>query len=237
MNVEEVMTQIDKDFGVSADREPKQTMENTQPTQVEIPPMVSPQTDIYQRRLNERMDESKKRFPAGSSQRVLAIIEDAVNGDGGRPGLAREYRRVKDDSDSLKEQGWKSRAKMLQQQYMEEKFLPIVEVVVNFTSPDELLNNSRALKTLDKYVMSAGSGSGFTESYVRTAYANQLGARPGLSDATIAEAVRRIKAMASNDNIRGAYAMAKKMLRKIDRGEAMASDDDYTLITRVASFK
>lgn len=193
--------------------------------------------DLYQRNLNARREAAQKQYPAGSSQRVLAITQDAINGDGGRPGLARAYRRAKDDSDSLKEQGWTERAKMVEQQYMEEQFLPVVEVVVNFTSPDELLNNARALKTLDDYVLSTGSGRGYTEAYVRSAYGNQLGARPGLSDALVSHNVRRIKAMASADNIRGAYGLAKKTKDKVDRGDAMASDEDYELLIRVASFK
>lgn len=193
--------------------------------------------DLYQRNLNARRDATKKQYPAGSSQRVLAITQDAINGDGGRPGLARAYRRAKDDSESLKEQGWTERARAIEQQYMEEQFLPIIEVVVNFTSPDELLNNARALKALDDYVLSTGSGRGYTEAYVRGAYGDQLGARPGLSDALVAESVRRIKRMASMDNIRGAYGVAKKTKDKVDRGDAMASDEDYELLTRVASFK
>lgn len=191
--------------------------------------------DLYQRRVNSRREGAKKRYPSGSSWMVLRIVQDAVNGDGGRPGLARAYRRARDDSDSLKEQGWGQRAKDITQQYMEEEFLPIVEVVVNYTSPDELLNNAKALKILDSYVLGAGSGTGFTESYVRSAYGNQLGARPGLSDPEVATAVRRIKVMARNDNIRGAYGLAKKMRKKIDQGSNMASEEDYEFLLRVGS--
>jgi len=198
---------------------------------------VAADLDLYQRNLNARRDVAKKQYPAGSSQRVLAITQDAINGDGGRPGLARAYRRAKDDSDSLKEQGWTERARAIEQQYMEEQFLPIIEVVVNFTSPDELLNNARALKALDEYVLSTGSGRGYTEAYVRSAYKDQLGARPGLSDALVSHNVRRIKDMARNDNIRGAYGLAKKTKDKVDKGDAMASDEDYDLLVRVASFK
>lgn len=209
--------------------EPEIEVEDAQP---EMPTL-----DLYQRSVNARRENAKKRYPSGSSQMVLRIVEDAINGGGGRPGLARAYRRAKDDSDSLKEQGWKQRARDVEQQYMEESFLPIVEVVVNFTSPDELLNNARALRTLDEYVLSAGSGTGFTESYIRSAYGEQLGRRPGLSDEEVTLAVKRIKAMARNDNIRGAYGLAKKVKRKVDNGSNMASDEDYDFIAKVGSIQ
>lgn len=193
--------------------------------------------DIYQRNLNARREADKKQFPAGSSQRVLAILRDALTGADGRPGLARAYKRAKDDSDSLKVQGWLERANNIRAQYMEEKFLPVVEVIVNFTSPDELLNNKKALDTLDQYVLLEGPGRGYTASYVRSAYGDQLGARPGLSDALVAESVRRIKRMANMDNIRGAYALARKIKDKVDKGEAMASDEDYAMLSGVTSIR
>lgn len=198
---------------------------------------ITTDLDIYQTRLNARRETNKKQFPAGSSQRVLAILRDALTGADGRPGLARSYKRAKDDSDSLKEQGWRERANNIRAQYMEEQFLPVVEVVVNFTSPDELLNNKKALDTLDQYVLLEGPGRGYTASYVRSAYGDQLGARPGLSDALVAESVRRIKRMGSMDNIRGAYALARKIKDKVDKGEAMASDEDYAMLSGVASIR
>lgn len=193
--------------------------------------------DVYQHNLNARRAVAKKQYPAGSSQRVLAILRDALAGADGRPGLARAYKRAKDDSDSLKEQGWRERANNIRAQYMEEQFLPVVEVIVNFTSPDELLNNKKALDTLDQYVLLEGPGRGYTASYVRSAYGDQLGARPGLSDALVAESVRSIKRMANADNIRGAYALARKIKDKVDRGEAMASDEDYAMLSGVVSIR
>ena len=193
--------------------------------------------DVYQENVNARSENSKRKFPAGSSQRVMEIVHDAVAGDGGRPGLARSYRRARDDSEFLRSQGSTERADWVKEQYMEEEFLPVVEIVVNFTSPDELLNSKKALKELDKYALTAGSGDGYTAAYVRSAYGNLLGARPGVSDREVIDAVRRIRRMSMEDNIRGMLGIAKKMKSQIDRGEHMASEEDYELLSRISNFK
>lgn len=191
--------------------------------------------DIYQRNIDARREAGRKQSPRGSSQMVLRIVQDAINGLDGREGLAHAYKRAKDDSDLLRERGDKARAEMVKQQYMEERFLPIVEVAVNFTSPDEVLNSEKALRTLDDYVLSTGSGRGYTASYVRTAYGEQLGKVPAHSDAYTTDAMRRIRRLAFVDNLRGAYGLAKKLKGEIDRGEHQISDADYLILRRVAS--
>lgn len=200
--------------------------------QPELPPEP---VDIYQRNQDRIYDVSQKSYPKGSSQAVNMAAYAVIDGVGAE-GLAKAYKRARDDSDSLKEQGERGRAEIRRQQYMQENFLPAVEIVVNSTSPDEVLSNKKALEELDKYVLLEGSGSGYTASYIRQAYGNQLGQLEGRSDDSVRSDVMRINAMLDNGEIRTAVGIADKLKEKIDRGEAMADDIDYELIGRVVSF-
>lgn len=196
--------------------------------------------DIYQRDYDARWEESKKKRPKGSSPLVKTVTASVIYGDIPGTGLAQEYKRAEDDSDSLKERGEIERSELARKQYMEEKFLPAVEAVVNYTSPDELLNCKEALDALDKYALGVGTPKGYTAAYVRQAYGDVLGQDlEGVldrSDDAVKNAVCRIKALASNDEIRTAIGVAKQIKKQIDGGDHIATDDDYALIGRVASF-
>ena len=154
----------------------------------------------------------------------------------GAEGLAKAYKKAKDDIDSLKEKGERGRAEVARQQYMNENFLPAVEIVVNSTSPDEVLNSKQALRELDKYVLLEGSGKGYTASYIRQAYGDQLGQKEGHSDASVRSGVMRLNTLLDDGQIRTAFGVANKLKEKIDKGEAIADDIDYELISRVIAY-
>ena len=193
--------------------------------------------DIYQRDRDRLRDVSRKSYPNGSSRAVNMALYAVIDGAGAE-GLAKAYNRAKDDIDALKSQGERGRAEVRRNQYMAEDFMPAVEIVVNSTSPDEVLNSRQALNELDKYalVVPGGSGKGYTATYIRQAYGNQLGQQEGRSDASVRSDVMRINAMLDSGDTRTAVGIANKLKERIDRGEAMADDVDYELIGRVVSF-
>ena len=198
------------------------------------PPIPEP-VDIYQRDRERINDVNAKSYPKGSN----AIVNTAVNAvlDGmGAEGLVRAYKRAQDDVDSLKDQGERGRAELRRKQYMEENFLPAVEIVVNSTSPDEVLSNSKALQDLDKYVLLEGSGKGYTASYIRQAYGNQLGQVIARSDDSVRSGVMRLNALLDDGQVRTAFGLANKLKEQIDKGEAQADDIDYNLIARIVAF-
>ena len=125
---------------------------------------------------------------------------------------------------------------MVKQQYMEERFLPAVEIVVNNTSPDEVLNCRSALSALDKMALGVGSMSGYTASYIRQAYADQLGMKRGGSDPTVVSEMRRIKLLVADDQIRTAIGLATKLKKQIDDGEHMAEPEDYAVLGRIVAY-
>lgn len=234
MDANDIKNKIYDSFDM-ANIEKRQAKAAEQQPQVQSVP--SEPIDYYQQTANAQYENATKNYPKGSRALVLATAQAVINGEGGAEGLARAYRRYKNDSDSLKRQGEVGRAALLKQQYMEEHFLPAVEVVINYTSPDEVLNCKQALSELDKYVLGVGAGTGYTASYVRSAYDKVRGNQRSESDPTVIAGVRKIKALAEGDQVRAAYGLAQKLKRQIDNGEHIADDEDYALIGRVAAFK
>ena len=202
-----------------------------QPEQVPMPAPV----DIYQRNRDRVESVNKKSFPRGSSAVVNVAVQSVVNGEGA-DGLVKAYNEAKNESDALKQRGERGRAELRRQQYMQEYFLPALELVINATSPDEVLNSEKALKEMDKYVLLEGSGSGYTASYIRQAYGNQLGQATGRSDASVRSGVMRINALLDQGEVRMALGIANNLKQKIDKGEAIADDVDYELIGRIVAF-
>ena len=222
--IERMKTAVDKD--VDALKHPPKK-EEADP----VPEVV----DIYQRNQDRIYDVNQKTFPKGSSAAVNMSTYAVIDGVG-TEGLAKSFKRAKDDVNSLKNRGERGRAEIVRQQYMTENFLPAVEIVVNSTSPDEVLNSEQALKELDKYVLLEGSGSGYTATYIRQAYGNQLGQKEGRSDHSVRSDVMRINALLDDGQVRTAFGIANKLKDKIDKGEAQADDIDYDLIGRVIAY-
>lgn len=191
--------------------------------------------DIYQRNRNRINDVNAKSFPKGSSAIVNTAVKAVVDGMGAE-GLARAYNRAKEDADALMDRGERGRAQLRRKQYMDENFLPAVEIVVNSTSPDELLNSKSGLEELDKYVLLEGSGRGYTVSYVRQAYGDQLGQVEGRSDDSVRSGVMRLNALLDDGQVRAAFSLANTLKDKIDRGEAQADDVDYDMIGRIVAY-
>lgn len=191
--------------------------------------------DVYQRNQDRAYDVQKKSFPKGSSAIVNSAVISVVNGAGAE-GLARAYRRAQDDIDVLKDQGERGRAQIRRQQYMQEDFLPAVEIVVNSTSPDEVLASKKALNELDKYALLEGSGKGYTATYIRQAYGNLLGQVSGRDDPDTRDAIMRINSLLDNGEIRSAVGLARALKEKIDRGENQADEVDYELISRIVAY-
>lgn len=195
---------------------------------------ISAPTDLYDERQKIQREYAKKQFPRGARAEVLATVRDVING-AGTASLSRAYERARDDSEALDEMGDKRRAQLTRNQYMQESFLPAVEVVVNFTSPDELLNSKEALSQLDKYALGNGPMSGFTAAYVRTAYGNSLGQISPASSPDVTNAIDRVNGLLNTDQMVSAKGLARKTKQKIDKGERIASEEDYQFLVKVAN--
>ena len=233
-----VMNRLDESFSTFIERQKKAAEQAAKEAENQPEPYVP--VDIYQRNQNARIEEFNKKRPRGSSMLVKAVTQAIIDGSVPGDGLAAAHKKAEDDSDSLKERGEIERADLARRQYMDEEFLPAVEAVVNYTSPDEVLNCKEALTALDKYALGVGSQKGYTASYIRSAYGDLLGqdlnGNLDRSDDAVREAVCKITRLSDHDEIRTAVGVAKQIKKQIDDGEHIANDDDYELIGRVAAF-
>lgn len=233
MDIDAVFKNIDEKS--KADLKASQEYYNNLPEEEEKPVFTRVPVDIYKMKQDVLYDASKKSYPRGSSAVVNVAVQSVINGDGG-DSLVKAYNEAKNDSDALKKRGERGRAELRRQQYMQEYFLPALELVINSTSPDEVLNSEKAIKEMDKYALLEGSGTGYTASYIRQAYGNQLGQATGRSDASVRSGVMRINALLDQGEVRMALGIANNLKQKIDKGEAIADDVDYELIGRIVAF-
>lgn len=226
--VNENVAEITKEMFEEANRgieDADQVMDKTSLEDV----VASQPVDYYQQQQVEFKDNLRKAIPRGASTLTKEIAEEALSD------LAKSKKRAEVDSNYWKERGDKDRAEMVKQQYMEEKFLPAVEMVVIASTPDEVLNSKDILSEFDDLTFEVGPG--YTASYIRAAYQDQLGNASNQSDGYVREAISRIKYLANSDQIRAAYGVAKKLKEEIDNGDHTAEDADYELITRVATIQ
>lgn len=236
MNLEEMLKNIDE--ATKAELEESKSFYNSKDEEEEE--VIEP-IDLYKRDADARREEAKKTRPKGSSSLVKAVTQSIIDGDGVRgAGLASAFKRAEEDVDYFKERGEPGRADIARKQYMDEHFIPAIETVVNYTTPDEVLNSKEALSALDKYALVLGNAKGYTASYIRSAYGNLLGQDLygdfDNSDQAVKEAVCRIKLLSEADQIRTAVGLAKQLKKQIDNGEHIAGEEDYALIGRVAAF-
>lgn len=191
-------------------------------------------TDLLQEQRRIDREYANKSFPRGSRAQVLATVEDVINGVG-TDSLGQAYERAKDDAEAVDKMGDHRRAQIIKNQYMQERFLPAVEVVVNFTSPDELLNCKKGLDTLDQYALGVGSMSGYTAAYIREAYGDSLGQAQAVSAPEVADAVYKINGFLDTNQMVLARSLAKRIKEKVDDGKTIASEEDYEFLLNVAN--
>lgn len=183
--------------------------------------------DWYDNDIKKRQDFLSERYPHGASTLTREIAEEALTK------LAKAFSRANHNYQYWKNRGDNDKADIVKKQYMDESFLPAVEMVIVSATPDEVLNANDILKAFDDKTFEYGPG--YTASYIRTAYGNQLGNASSSSDGYVRSAVERLKFLADSDQIRAAYGVAKKLKEQIDNGKHLCSDEDYEIITRVAS--
>lgn len=225
-----------KNIDAFAEAELAHSQDKNLATQTSRSEQPSPESvDIYQRNQDRIYEVGRKAYPKGSSA-VVGISVDAVLDGMGAEGLARAYKRAKEDIQALKDRGERGRAEIRRQQYMQENFLPAVEIVINSTSPDEVLNSKRALEDLDKYALLEGSGKGYTATYIRQAYGNQLGQVKGRSDSFVRSKVAQLNTLLDEGEIRLALGIANDLKGAIDNGQAEADEADYELIGRICAY-
>lgn len=196
----------------------------------EVPDLPPAPRDYYTEYKKQYRKLDGMNFPNGASGRVLIGSTEAIRT------LKQAYLVAKERSDRLKANGDNTRAQMVVDQYMNERFMPAIEAIVRMNSADELMNSKESLDALDEYALTPrGSGKGFTRAFVQSLYNEELGNTVPKSDMEVRHAVEEIKGLTFRGNVRSAVGKATKLLRQIDMGAHMADGDDYALLLKVAS--
>lgn len=150
-------------------------------------------------------------------------------------GIRDQYNRVKDDSDYYTSIGNKQYASMVKQQYMEDYFLPTIDALVKLNGMGAIQANQDLLREMDALTLLDGTnGAGYTATYLSSMYVPE--GQIERSDAQVREAMKEINALCLDDQISSAVGRANDIKRRIDKGENMASADDYEILQRVALY-
>lgn len=131
-------------------------------------------------------------------------------------------------------------AEAIRRQYMEDHFLPAIVLVVNYSSPDEVVASEYITKKLDEYAIpniNQFHGPGYTEQWVKIRYAEHLGGgRQAVSDPTVRDYMRKINYNFDEGNPRIALSYAVKCKKLVDDGDALAGEADYEMLERIVSY-
>lgn len=189
--------------------------------------------DYYQAQRNAAYNASQKATAYGSPAEVSRIVDNLVEDF-----KQSRYNVSINQYNHLKDVNAPDLAEYARQDYMTKNALPLVESLVEAYGVDAILNNKDALSKLDEVMITGnGSGDGFTAAYLKQMHSQQMGEQPSSSDMEVTNSLRKIRAMADNDDIRGSVGEAKRIKEKVDNGELSANADDYNLLLRVSSYK
>lgn len=195
----------------------------------EVVETTSQPTDMWQERQRNLRDQAPTRV-YGASAKTSLDLNDMLD-----RGIREAYKKALDDSDFLRNQGETQRARLVEQQYMQDWFYPVVDALIRMNSMEEVLASQDVLETLDELVIgpSSGSNAGYTSVYVSQLY-EPVASHVFTSDAEVRKGIRRINQLCDDNQIRSAISVAKRLQEQIDRGENRATPKDYSFIQKIA---
>lgn len=184
--------------------------------------------DVWQNRQIAMRERPQARV-RGASPQLLSDLEDLMQG-----GIDQAYKKAIHDSELLRAEGENQYATIVEQQYMQNYFLPLVDALIRLNSQEEVLASQDALETLDALAIVPGGGraDGYTSVFVSSLYEPVEG-RAFRSDVTVREAIKDINRLCDNKQISSAVRKAAKTLEAIDYGSARATSDDYEFLSKI----
>lgn len=192
---------------------------------VEIDPQP---TDVWQKRINDQAN-MRDIVIHGSRPKAKLDLDLLLEGS-----IQDAYKKALDDSESLRAQGDTARARLVEQQYMQDYYYPVIDALIRLNSQQEILANQDALELLDALAIVPGGGAtdGYASVFISQLY--EPDTRIQHSDAQVREAVNKVKWLCNNGQIRQAIGLAERMQNQIDRGDNLATNEDYLLFQKVA---
>lgn len=193
----------------------------------EEPVAEIPATDLWQNR-RKAIREMKPRTVRGASPKMQLDLAGLLDGP-----IKDAYKKTRDDCDLLRAEGETERARLLEQQYMEDYYYPVIDALVRLNSRDRVLASQDALEALDALAMVPGGGStnGYASVFISSLYEPLEGIVQ--SDSQVRSAVQQITELCNRGQVRQASTMAQRMQDKIDRGDNIATPEDYEILQRI----
>lgn len=226
MDTNAIKQAIREDFDIAGIEKRQAKRMAQQPEQVPTPQVP---VDYLRQQQNRAYKYNKKPRLNGSTQKVFVDAHAVAEL------LKPQYQKAKDDSERLLKIGDKEGARIAKEQYMRDVFLPTVEALVGENSPEEVINATKALEELDKYTFTeAGSGNGYTGSFVMNLYQSDMGNVLPTSDTDVQRIIVSLVRLINGDQIRAAVGLANRIKKQIDSGEHTASEEDYELIQKIS---
>lgn len=126
-------------------------------------------------------------------------------------------------------------ADIVEQQYMQDTFQPVVDALIRLNSQEEVLASQDALEALDRLAMVPGGGKadGYTSVFVSSLYEPVEG-QIFTSDAEVVDGIKKINSLCDSQQMRQAISVAKRLVDNITMGNNRATPDDYSFIQKIA---
>lgn len=222
MSDEEISAKVAEFFGVSPSIGITEDVEKL----VETTPQP---TDMWQERQRAIRDQEPARV-YGAKAKLGLDMNDLLD-----RGIRQAYKKAKDDSDLLRSQGETQRARIVEQQYMQDWFYPVVDALIRMNSMEQVLASQDVLEQLDELVIgpTSGSNAGYTSVYVSELY-EPVASQIFTSDAEVRDGIRRINTLCDENQMRSAISLANRLQQSIDMGNNQATPDDYEFLQRIA---
>lgn len=190
---------------------------------------IAPQlTDVWQQRLSSQRNVAPTTV-RGSRPKTKLDFEQLLQG-----GIQDAYKKALDDSELLRAEGDTARAKLVEQQYMQNYYYPVIDALVRLNSQEEVLANQDVLEALDTLAIVPGGGAadGYASVFVSSLY--EPDASVTHSDAQVRQAVKQITQLCNSGQVRQAIGLAQRFQEQVDRGDNLATPADYALLQKIA---
>ena len=197
-------------------------------TQVQID-IGQPQRDMWHQR-GKSIANMEVPTVRGASPAIKTHLADLLDS-----GISQAYKKAIDDSELLRQQGDRTRADLVLQQYMRDWFYPIVDTLIRLSSQEEVLASQEVLESLDALALVPGGGNtaGYTSMYVSSLY-EPTGEQTFVTDDQVLQAIRRINKLCDDGQVRAAASLAQRTQEQIDRGDNRATPEDYEFLQTIA---
>lgn len=229
MDIETAIKQTSQEFLNRSKANTAAMFEEQETVTAEEPVEISQPVDMWQQQQQARANLSPTQVHGAKPRLTLDLMDLLESGP-----IKDAYKKTINDSDLLRAEGETERARLLEQQYMQDYFYPTIDALIRLNSMEEVLASQDALEILDSLAIMPGGGraDGYTSVYISSLY--EPAGNTFRSDAQVREAVQRLQTLCNSGQVSQAGALAKRMQAKIDSGQNVALPEDYEIIQRIA---